>query len=146
MIENIMVNNKIWRKETFKDAAKSCGLKRISERKSGYFAFSVFAHVTGQAIAAGNLIEEIRFFIGSQPPDLSMEAFQKDRHKAGLLAKEYAEMFETIIGSPRIANDNKIFESKDFRIRVLAPQPVWVVISSFEVIKQLPYNYWSHNA
>ena len=143
LVASLMANDKVWRKETFKDAVKSSGLRRISERKGGYFAFSAFEHVTGQAVTSENLIEEVRIFVGNEPPGLSIEAYEKDRHKTKLLAKKYVELFKKHMGLPRVANDNKIFEINGFRVRVLAAQPVWVVVSSLEVLQQLPDDWWA---
>lgn len=135
--------DELWHQETFAETARLCGLKRVSERKSGYFSFAAFPHTTGQAPIAETLIEEIRLFIGQEPRDIPASLWERDQDKHKPLARQYAKMFETRLGSPRIVNDNKIFESTDFRVRVLVGPPVWVVISSFAIIKRLPNDWWS---
>ena len=146
LVSCVMHNDGIWQKSKFKESAKLCGFKRINERKSGYFSLAIFEYATGQAIIAGDVIEEIRIFIGSEPADLDMDSFEKDQKKAGVLAKEYIKALEETLGHPRQSNSNSIFELRHLRVRVLAPQPVWVVISNLHVIKALDRDYWPKNA
>jgi hypothetical protein len=142
LYEKLTVYAGIWQKETFASTAKECGFKRVSEKKSGYFSFSAFKHVTGQAPVSGNLIEEIRLFIGGEPSDLSAELWEKDRKKHALLGKKYSELFTSKLGTPRVSNTNDIFEASGIRTRILVAPPVWVVFSSLEVIRQQPDDWW----
>lgn len=132
----------IWLTSTFKDAASTCGLKKIAQRKS-YFSFSGESNLTGQAPFADDFIEEIRLFIGQEPKDLSEELFRKDGKKHRQLAKSYVERFEEALGAPRSANGNEIFESDGFRLRVTSADCVWVVISSLEVVRQMGEDWWA---
>ena len=132
----------IWRKDSLAASAKQCGFKRVSERKNGYFAFSLFEHATGQAPVQGELVEEIRLFIGQEPKDLAMDLWEKDHKKHAALAKQYARRFQDGLGAPRLANGNSIFEANGLRVRVLAAECVWVVVSSLEVVRQMPEDYW----
>ncbi len=131
----------IWQQESFADAARQCGLKRIAARQ-GYFSFSAARHTTGQAIVRDGFIEEIRLFMGGEPRDLSMELFEEDRHKIPLLAAEYSESFRSHLGPSRRAGSNEIFESKTHRVRVLASGEVWVVLSNHAVLSRLKIDYW----
>jgi hypothetical protein len=143
LYDKLISRNEVWHKETFATAAKLCGLKRVYERKSGYFSCAAFAHATGQAPVAGVFIEEIRLFLSEAPRDVTVELWERESSKHKLLGKKYSEMFESKLGPPRIANDNKIFESNGFQVRVLVRPPVWVVISNLDVVKQLPNDCWS---
>jgi hypothetical protein len=138
----LISSDDIWHKENFIAAAKECGLKRVTERE-GYFSFTFSNHTTGQAPIVNGLIEEIRLFIGNEPRQLDETAWRKDKHKHSLLAEEYSEIFTDRLGSPRIANNNDIFEYNGYRVRVLASSTVWVVISNQAIIKQLPNDWWS---
>lgn len=138
----IAQTREIWNAATFKAAAAKCGLRKIAARH-GYFAFSGKLPIVGQAPVVDDAIEEIRLFIGQEPKDLSEALFNKDRRKGGQLATEYAARFRQELGAPRMANGNEIFESGDHRVRVMAAECVWVVISSLSVLKRLPNDWWA---
>lgn len=142
LYEALLATPAIWHASTFAASAKACGLRRVAARKSGYFAFSAFEHATGQAPITEGFIEEMRLFIGEEPRDLAPELWEKDRKKHAALAKQYAQMFQARLGAPRVANSNQIFETNGLRVRVLVGPPVWVVISSLDVIRQLPNDWW----
>jgi hypothetical protein len=132
----------IWREDSFADAGRECGFKRIQARR-GYFSFEMARHTTGQAKVLSGHIEEIRLFIGSEPSDLSDELFEQDRQKIPLLAAEYSDFFRLHLGAPRRANHNDIFESKTYRVRVLASGMVWVVLSEHATLSRLNVDYWA---
>jgi hypothetical protein len=136
----VAATSNIWRPDYFASAAKQCGLKRIAARR-GYFSFSGPYDLKGQAPITAGHIEEIRFFIGNAPRDVSTELWESESPKISVLASAYSEMFQKALGTPRYANDNTIFEYDGYRIRVLATNSVWVVVSSFAVNAMLP-NDW----
>lgn len=132
----------LWMAETFKEAATSCGFRKVSPRR-GYFSFSDKHHMTGHAPIVGDFIEEIRLFIGQAPKDLAETLYKKDRRKIGLLASEYSALFREKLGEPRTANDNDIFEYDDHRVRVLPTDCVWVIISNLPIVRKLPNDWWA---
>jgi hypothetical protein len=144
LYSQIVQTPELWKTQTFKAAATQCGLRAVTARR-GYFSFSGKHHVTGQAPhgMADHLIEEIRFFIGQAPKDLDLALYEKERQKIGQLAWAYCTLFRQNLGEPRKANANDIFEYNDHRVRVLAAECVWVVISNLSVIKQLPHDYFA---
>ena len=131
----------IWRPDCFAASAKQCGLKRIAARR-GYYSFSGPYDLKGQAPVTAGHIEEIRLFIGNAPRDVSTEVWEAESPKISILASDYAEMFKRALGTPRYANNNTIFEYDGHRIRVLATNSVWVVLSSFAVNAMLPNDWW----
>ena len=143
LIGDLMAAPGLWTRAGFAAAARSCGCKRISERKSGYFAFTIFDHVTGQAPLAGDMIEEIRFFIGSEPKSLATEVWERDQALHGVLARACVKRLKLRFGRSRRLNDNWIFESEHYRVRVLVGPPLWVVLSSLAVVRQLPADWWA---
>ncbi len=133
----------IWQAANFATVAKDCGLKRVTKRKNDYFYFNTSNFTTGQAIVTKDLIEEIRLFIGNEPKELSEANYMKDRHKIALLAKEFVKLLTGKLGEPRQLNNNDIYEYNGLRVRVLANNNVWVVISNMAIQKQLGVDYFS---
>ncbi len=131
----------IWRPDCFAASAKQCGLKRITARR-GYYSFSGPYDLRGQAPVTAGHIEEIRLFIGNAPRDISAEVWEAESPKISVLASAYSEMFQRALGAPRYANNNTIFEYDGHRIRVLATDSVWVVLSNFSVNAMLPNDWW----
>lgn len=138
----IATSKDIWHPDTFASCARQCGLRRIAARRE-YFSFSAHADTRGQAPITSGFIEEIRLFMGNPSRNLSEDEWNRDCHKLPLLASEYSALFCRKLGPPRKANSNDIFEYDDHRIRVLASQSVWVVISNLEVISRLPNDWWA---
>jgi hypothetical protein len=130
----------IWRPDCFAASAKQSGLKRISARQ-GYYSFSGPYDLKGQAVVLAGHIEEMRLFIGNAPKDVNPEVWESESQKIPAIAYSYSEMFQRELGSPYYANKNTVFEYDGHRIRVLATNSVWVVLSNFAVIDMLP-NYW----
>ncbi|MNL58995.1 hypothetical protein D3C87_1826830 [compost metagenome] len=60
-----------------------------------------------------------------------------------MLAAEYSDFFRLHLGAPRRANYNDIFESKTYRVRVLASGMVWVVLSEHATLSRLNVDYWA---
>lgn len=141
---NVTESIAIWREESFVDAGRKCGFKRIQAR-SGYFSFEAAGHTAGQAKLLNGRVEEIRLFMGREPRDLGQELFEQDRRKIPLLATEYSDLFRSHLGSPRHAHDNDIFETKTHRVRVLASAEVWVVLSDLATLSNLNVDYWAAN-
>lgn len=139
---SLISNAEIWNKENFLAAAKSSGIKKIAERKSGYFSFTADNNITGQAIVYEQVIEEIRMFIGTEPKNLDEKRWKQDKHKLAVVEKEYAEAFQSAFGTPRGLYGNKIYEKDQIRTRLLHAPPIWVVISNIPIITSLSRDYF----
>jgi hypothetical protein len=135
----------IWRPDCFTASAKQCGLKRIAARR-GYFSFSGPYDIKGQAPITAGHIQEIRLFIGNAPTDISVEVWKAESPNISVLASDYSEMFQRALGAPRYFNDNTVFEYDGHRIRVLATDSVWVVLSNLAVNAKLPNDWFPRAA
>jgi hypothetical protein len=142
LYSRLAASEAIWHQSSFVAAAKDCGLKRVKQR-AGYCSFGAANHTTGQAQITTELIEEMRFFIGSEPRNLDPADWEKDQHKHALLAKDYCAMFASALGPSIQVNNNDMFEYHGFRVRVLASQAVWVVVSKLAIVQRLPNDWWA---
>lgn len=138
----IAASEAIWRPDEFAAAARACGLRRIARRKA-HFSFEGRGDLRGQAPIVEGAIEELRLFIGNAPSDLDLAQWQRDSPLLRELARSYSALFRQRLGPPRRAHDNDIFEYQGHRVRVLADNQVWVVISNLDVVRRLPNDWWA---
>lgn len=144
----------LWTRKTFRSAAMNCGFRKISMTRH-YFSFLYQGALTGEARISGELISEIRLFLEPHPRELGMALDRQGKGKgnhpgthyaAKLCVSEYSSVFRQELGKPRLSNGNEIFEADGHRVRLLAAECVWVVISHLPVVAQLPYDWWAAKA
>ena len=143
LYSGIVERPEIWTPDSFATSATYCGFKRVARRKSNYFSFYGPTNSSGQAPITAGLVEEIRITTSKSDRDTTAELWEADQPKLALLGSAYSSIFREHLGSPRRANNNDIFESDGYRVRILASQFVWVVVQSLSIIDKLPNDWWA---